>query len=122
MWDRVKKLAGMSKNKGEDLSIKVGDKVISDAQQLAEYMNDYFKEKVRNLQKKLTVDRDACIDYAKEYMTDLGHVTPPKFKFKTVGTGVVSKVQGLLNELLSEPLTTYVRMDFRSDRLILYRR
>ena len=30
MWDRVKKLAGMVKSKGEDLNIKVGDKLITD--------------------------------------------------------------------------------------------
>ena len=92
MWDRVKKLAGMSRTKGEDLNIQIGDRLITDPQELADFMNEYFKEKVKKLQEKLSVDREACIDYAKEYMTDMGHVTPPKFKFKKVGTGVVSKV------------------------------
>ena len=32
------------------------------------------------------------MEYAREYMKDKGMEIPPKFAFKTVGTGVVSKI------------------------------
>ena len=91
-WGRVKRLAGMVKATGEDMNIKTEDgKEISDPQELATYMNNFFKQKVVRLQSTLKVDREAVEDYAKEYMTEKGYDTPPEFSFKTVGTGEISK-------------------------------
>ena len=92
MWNRIKKLAGMSKLKTEDMLIKGEDGDITDPAKLATFMNGFFKKKVKDLQETLTIDREACLDYAREYMADKGMEIPPKFSFKTVGTGTVSRI------------------------------
>ena len=98
-WGRVKKLAGLSKVKGDDMVIMTEDgKELSKSEELAEFMNGFFKEKVTKLQSTLKVDKDAVMEYAREYMHDKGLETPPSFSFETVGTGAVAKViKGLKN-------------------------
>ena len=94
-WNRLKALAGLEKKKGlADMEIVTDDKkVISEPAELATHMNEYFKQKVVNLQKNLKVDIDACVDYAKEFVRD--RVTKPEdlsFRFQTVGTGEIARV------------------------------
>ena len=92
-WGRVKKLAGLSKVKGEDMLIKKDDgSELSKPKELAEFMNGFFKEKVTKLQATLKVDKGAVMEYAREYMHDKGLETPPTFSFETVRTGAVAKV------------------------------
>ena len=98
-WARVKRLAGMVKVNGEDMVIKTEDgKEITTPEELSEYMNQFFKTKVTKLQAKLKIDRSEVIQYATEYMQDKGFERRPEFKFRTVGTGDVSKtVKNLRN-------------------------
>ena len=99
MWARVKKVAGMTSTKTEDMTIKTEDGEISSPKALADFMNRFFKQKVEKLQETLTIDKEACLDYAEEYMSDYWLPDQrPKFKFETVGTGKVSRImRGLKN-------------------------
>ena len=92
-WARVKRLAGLVKVDGEEMAIKTEDgRVITKAEELAEHFNQFFKEKVVKLQSTIKIDREAVVDYAKEYMREKGFETPPEFSFNTVGTGVINKI------------------------------
>ena len=92
-WARVKRLAGLVKVGGEDMVIKDEDgNSITKPEELSEFFNNFFKDKVTKLQATLKVDKEAVIDYAKEYMREKGMETPPDFSFKTVGTGDINKV------------------------------
>ena len=59
-------------------------------QKLAPYMNSFFKSKVERLQEKLIVNKEAALEYAKEYMET--KLQGEKFKFETVGTGKITKI------------------------------
>ena len=90
-WAWFKKLAGMVKAEGEEMMLKDEQgKIITRPDKLADYFNKFFKEKVVRLQAPLKVDREAVIDYAKEYMLDRGFDTPPSFTFETVGRSQLS--------------------------------
>ena len=99
MWARVKKVAGMTKTKTEDMTIMTDEGELSSPKALADFMNKFFKQKVEKLQETLTIDKEACLDYAEEYMNDYWLPNQrPKFKFSTVGTGKISKImRGLKN-------------------------
>ena len=102
-WARVKKVAGMVKVSGDEMCIKGEDgKEIKTPAELAKYFNNYFKEKVVKLQSTLKVDREAVLDYAREYMADKGFENTPEFKFKTVGTGVINKTVKALKNTSAE--------------------
>ena len=90
MWSRVKKIAGLSKVVTEDMEIDAGDKVLTKPEELAPYMNSFFKSKVERLQEKLIVNKEAALEYAKEYMET--KLQGEKFKFETVGTGKITKI------------------------------
>ena len=92
-WARVKQIAGMVKVRGEDIVIVREDGTeIKKPEELVEFFNEFFKQKVVKLQSTLKVDRKAVEEYAREYMADKGMEVPPTFSFKTVGTGEVNKV------------------------------
>ena len=92
MWDRVKKLAGMSKTAVEDMMINTGTEILDKAKDLASYMNSFFKAKVKKLQDTLTLNKDKVMEYAKEYLDDKYGDMIKTCKFETVGTGKVAKV------------------------------
>ena len=97
MWARIKKAAGMTKLTTEEMTIMTNDGELTDPKDLSDFMNKFFKSKVENLQKSLTIDKEACLDYAEEYMSKWGSKRP-KFRFNTVGTGKVSRIiRGLKN-------------------------
>ena len=94
MWSRVKKLAGMTKTSTEDMEIEAGTEVLKKPEEVARYMNSFFKSKVEKLQEKLVVDKAAALEYASEYMDTKRK--GEKFRFEMVGTGKVLKTIKLL--------------------------
>ena len=92
-WGRVKRLAGLVKAGGEDMIIKTEDgRELTKPAELAEHFNNFFKDKVTKLQSTIKIDREAVVDYAKEYMEEKGFKQAPEFTFTTMGTGVVNKI------------------------------
>ena len=116
-WARVKRLAGMVKVDGEEMRIKdENGKEITCPKELAEYFNKFFKEKVTKLQSTLKVDKNEVMDYAREFMADKGMETPPKFAFKTIGTGVINKTIKKLKNTAAEgrdAITTVMLKQFK---------
>ena len=92
-WGRVKRLAGLVKADGEDMVIRTEDgRELTKPEELAEHFNNFFKDKVTKLQSTIKIDREAVVDYAREYMEEKGFEQAPEFTFNTVGTGVVNKI------------------------------
>ena len=90
MWNRVKKMAGMSKVATEKMTIDTGSELIDKHKDLASFMNAFFKTKVQKLQETLTLNVEVALRYAKEYIEPLGDIK--EMEFKTVGTGRINKI------------------------------
>ena len=80
MWNRIKKLAGMAKVKTEDMVILADGEEMKDPEKLLEFMNKFFKKKVKDLQEKLTVDREACLDYIRHENPTQIHVQDSRYR------------------------------------------
>ena len=114
MWSRIKRMAGLNKKETEEMTIKVGDEVITDKKELASFMNKFFKRKVEKLQENLKVDKEACLDFTREYMANK---KVRRFNFQTVGTGAVMKTISKLKNTGAEgrdSLSTKVLKQFKS--------
>ena len=114
MWSRIKRMAGLNKKETEEMTIKVGDEVITDKKELASFMNKFFKRKVEKLQENLKVDKEACLDFTREYMANK---KVRRFNFQTVGTGEVMKTIAKLKNTGAEgrdSISTKVLKQFKS--------
>ena len=98
MWDKVRGLTGLGKKKDQEqkMVLDTEDGELVEEEEVANYMNEYFRQKVVNLQNKLSPSVEKSQSYTREYLSD--KPDPPSFGFQTVDFPMVASIiSGLTN-------------------------
>ena len=90
-WSRVKMKTGLDKKKEvDDMVINDGEKLIKDPELVSNFMNKFFKTKVKNLQARVSADPEEALNVTRDWFSNR-----KQFKscgIKTVSTSAVRKI------------------------------
>ena len=93
-WKAVRKHTGINeKKRDEGIELEIDGELVDEPNKVATTLNEYFRDKVVNLRKKLKCSVEESLDYTDEYLQDK---TIKDFEFKQVSR---TYVKGIIRNL-----------------------